>query len=156
MMAISEALFAGGEPKLHMRYGLRPLPIPGVESISLDIEGEKLVAPGPSQPRLFNWPGTSSPQQVVVRVKAGANIPFASYEGLWSIFRLMADADPRAAGSRTIELSKVRRGHGRPEAVLDQNDKPIQVRLEITELPSGADVFDKNFFRVQCPARITE
>jgi type VI secretion system protein ImpL len=154
MTAISEALFPNGSPQMRMRYGLRPQPRAGVESIALEIDGEKLtVAAGQSQARLFDWPGPNGAQQVLIRVKAGANIPFASYEGMWGMFRVLADADPRAPGSRTIELSKVRRGHGRPESVLDQNDRPIQVKLEITELPAGIDVFDANFFRLRCPSR---
>jgi len=157
MTEISEALFPNGGAEAKTRYGLRPLPASGVESISLDIDGDRLVVTaGQPQSKLFGWPGPAGAQHVLMRVKAGANIPFASYEGVWGIFRMLADADPRAPGSRIIELSKVRRGHGRPESVLDSSDKPIQVRVEITELPAGVDIFDRNFFQARCPVKVTE
>ncbi len=57
---------------------------------------------------------------------------------------------------RTVELSKLRRGQGRAESVLDQNDKPIQVRLEITGLPAGVDIFDKDFFQIRCTTKVIE
>lgn len=140
-----------------MRYGLRLLPGPGIDSITVELDGDSLTVRGKQpQAKVFAWPGAGESRQVLIRVKAGANIPFASYEGVWGIFRLIADADPRPPGGGVIELSKVRRGRGRPESVLDSNDHPIQVRLEITQLPSGIDVFDRPSFQIRCPSRIVE
>ncbi|HEX4169616.1 MAG TPA: ImcF-related family protein, partial [Bryobacteraceae bacterium] len=157
MQAISEGLFSGGSSQLNMQYSLTPLPSLEGESISVAIDGQKLnSAGGESTPTLFSWPGKADQQGVLIRVKAGANIPFASYEGLWSIFRLLDDADPRLPGSRIVEISKVRRGHGRPESVLDENDKPIKVRLQLPDLNGKPDVFEKNFFDIHCPAKVLE
>ncbi len=157
MTAISESLFEDGSAQMKLRYGLKLVPGSGVESMSLDIDGQQLTATsGQAEGKLFNWPGPAGAQQVLIRVKAGANIPFASYEGVWGIFHMLTDADPRPMGSRIIELSKVRRGHGLPESVLDQNNQPIQVRLEVTQLPAGAKVFDRSFFQARCPVKVVE
>lgn len=157
MTAISGALFEDGSAQMKLGYGLKLVPGSGVESISLDIDGQQLTATsGQAETKAFNWPGPAGAQQVLIRVKAGANIPFASYEGVWGVFHMLADADPRPFGSRIIELSKVRRGHGLPESVLDQNNQPIQVRLEVTQLPAGAGIFDRNFFQARCPVKVAE
>ena len=157
LTAISEALFAEGSAQMKLRYGLELRPGSGVESISLDIDGQQLTASsGQAQTKVFSWPGQVGNQQVMIRVKAGANIPFASYEGVWGIFHMLTDADPRPLGSQIIELSKVRRGHGLPESVLDQNNQPIQVRLELTQVPVGAGIFDRNFFQARCPVKVVE
>jgi type VI protein secretion system component VasK len=157
MTAISETLFPDGRADMSMHYEVKLQPSSDIQSIALDIDRSQLTAAsGQAQAKIFSWPGSAATQQVLIRVKAGANIPFASYQGVWSIFHMLADADPRPPGSRAVELSKVRRGHGLPESVLDQNDKPIQVRLELTGVPADSGVFDRNFFQVKCPARIAE
>jgi hypothetical protein len=75
---------------------------------------------------------------------------------MWGIFRMLNDADPRPAGSHVIELSKVRRGHGRAESVLDGNNKPIRVHLQLSVSPGRPDVFEENFFQIQCPAKFLQ
>jgi type VI protein secretion system component VasK len=128
-----------------------------VQSITLEIDGERLASTGgQAQAKQFNWPGPAGAQQTKIRVQVGASVPFASYEGLWSVFRMVGDADPRAPGSRVVELSKVRQGHSTPDSVLDPSGKPIVVRLEIGDLPGGIDVFDRNFFNLRCVAKASQ
>jgi type VI secretion system protein ImpL len=156
LSAIQEALFGDGQA-MRMRYSLKPVLNANIQSVSLNIDGVSSTATGAqSQAKQFTWPGPAGSQNVDVRVRSGAAIPFASYQGVWGLFRLMQDADPRPAGSKTIEVSKVRQGRGTPQQVMDQNDKPIVLRLEITEFPNGVDVFDKSFFTVRCPGRIAD
>jgi type VI secretion system protein ImpL len=157
MQRIQDALFADGGQQMKLRYTLKPMPGANIQAISAEIDGSKFTSTGAqSEAKQLYWPGAPGAQQVMIRVRAGANIPFASYEGLWGVFRMMADADPRPPGAKIVELSKVRRGHGRPEAVLDQNDKPIVVRFELSDLPNGVDIFDRNFFNVRCAGRAAE
>ena len=157
MQRIQDALFADGSQQMRLHYTLKPVPSANIQSLTADIDGNSFTSTATqAQAKQIVWPGAPGAQQVMIRVRAGANIPFASYEGLWSVFRMMADADPRPPGSKMVELSKVRRGHGRPEAVLDQNDKPIVVRFEISDLPNGVDVFDRNFFGIRCTGRAAE
>jgi type VI secretion system protein ImpL len=157
LQQIQDALFADSSGQMHMRYSLKPLPNPSVQSMTLEIDGDRLVSAGAqTQAKQFTWPGPPGAQQTKIRVQAGASVPFASYEGLWSVFRMVGDADPRPPGSRIIELSKVRQGRSTPDSVLDSNNKPIVVRLEIGDLPGGIDVFDRNFFRIACVARAAQ
>ncbi|HXE12006.1 MAG TPA: type VI secretion system membrane subunit TssM [Bryobacteraceae bacterium] len=157
LTAISEAFFTNGVPSPTMAYTATPLPIPGAESVTLEVDGQTLTTTTTqTQSKTLVWPGTPGDDGVLVRVKEGANIPFASYDGTWGIFRMLNDADPRPLGSHVIELSKVRRGHGRAESVLDANNKPIQVRLQLTGSPGRPDVFEKNFFQVHCPGKFLQ
>jgi type VI secretion system protein ImpL len=157
LQQIQDALFADGGAQMHIKYSLKPLPNPSVQSITLEIDGERLASTGgQAQAKQFNWPGPAGAQQTKIRVQVGASVPFASYEGLWSVFRMVGDADPRAPGSRVVELSKVRQGHSTPDSVLDPSGKPIVVRLEIGDLPGGIDVFDRNFFNLRCVAKASQ
>ncbi len=157
LQQIQDALFGDSSGQMHMRYSLRPLANPSVQSMTLEIDGDRLVSGGAQgQAKQFNWPGPPGAQQTKIRVQAGASVPFASYEGLWSVFRMVGDADPRPVGSKIIELSKVRQGRSTPDSVLDSNNRPIVVRLEIGDLPGGVDVFDRNFFRIGCVAKAAQ
>jgi type VI secretion system protein ImpL len=157
LTAISEAFFPNGSPSPTMAYTATPLPIPGAESVTLEVDGQTLTTTtSQTQSKTLVWPGAAGDDGVLVRVKEGANIPFASYDGTWGIFRMLNDADPRPPGSHVIELSKVRRGHGRAESVLDGNNKPIQVRLQLSASSGRPDVFEKAFFQVHCPGKLLQ
>ncbi|HXF26437.1 MAG TPA: ImcF-related family protein, partial [Bryobacteraceae bacterium] len=151
--SISDAFFANGGPQPAMKYSLKPVGSAGVQSLTLNIDGEHTTG---NQAKQFSWPGAPAAQQVELPVKVGATITFASYEGLWGVFRMMNDGDPRAPGSRVVVLSHVRQGRGRPTIVSDASGNPVSIRLEMVDLPNGIDVFDKNFFSVRCPGRVTQ
>jgi type VI protein secretion system component VasK len=154
MQQIQDALFADGSPQFKMRYALKPSPAENVDAVTLDLDGHKITAERNSaQAEQFNWPGSG---QVLVTVRAGGNIPFGSYSGPWGIFRWMYDADPRAPGSKTAAWSMLRQGHGQPQQPTDAQGHPIVLRVEISDFPSGVDVFDRNFFNARCPARVTD
>ena len=89
----------------------------------------------------------------MARIRTGPVVfAFASRGGPWGIFRIMADAEPRPLGARTVEWKYVRGGTGRQEPI-----QPAPVRLEIVEFPGGADVFNPKFFEgLQCPARVAQ
>jgi type VI secretion system protein ImpL len=156
MSQVQDALYAGGSTQLQMHYTLRPTPGQNVQAITLDIDGQKITATGKPEAKQFLWPGPAGSQATVVTVKAGANIPFGSYEGLWSVFRLMYDTDPHPAGSRSLEWSHVRQGHGQPQTPTDAEGKPITMRIDVVEFPNGVDVFDKSFFNIRCPGRAAQ
>jgi len=153
MMSISEALYGEGTT-LRLRYGLRTLASPNIQNITLEIDGDTIAGAG--QGKTFAWPGASGSQRVRARVLAGANVTFGSYDGMWGIFRWFGDADPRPPGTKVIQFSRVRQGRGNPEEVQDASGKAIVLRLELTELPNGIDVFDRNFFNIRCPGKVVE
>ena len=153
LQQVQDALFANGSPTMKTSYTLRPLPGQNVQAITLDIDGQKITASGQAQSKQFSWPGSG---QVVVTVKAGGNIPFGSYSGPWGVWRWMYDADARAPGSKTAQWSMLRQGHGQPQAPTDADGKPIVLKIELSELPEGIDIFDRGFFAIRCPGRAAQ
>jgi type VI protein secretion system component VasK len=150
MQTIQDTLF-GGTPQLHMSYTLKPVPEQNVEAITLSIDGHASTSTkGSAQAQPFTWPGSG---QVSVIVKAGGNIPFGAYQGTWATWRWMYDADPRTAGGSTMQWSTVKQLHGQPQAPTDAQGHPIVMKVEVQ---SGADIFDRNFFNIRCPAKVTE
>ncbi len=155
--AVSEAFFAAdanGQPR--MKYGLKPEPAAGVQAVILSIDGETATASGTgSQAKQFTWPGAG--QGLNLSIRSGTTTPFGIYAGIWSAFRLMANADPRPPGSKVAVFSKVR-GQGGSQAgqVLDAAGNPIVVKIDLTDLPGGLDIFDRNFFTIRCPSKVAE
>ncbi len=156
--AISDAFFpadANGQARLH--YGLKIEPNPNTQGITLAADGETASATkSASQAKQFSWPGASQ-QEAHLRVNVGASVPYGDYTGVWAIFRLLSNADPRPPGSRTAVLSKVRgQGASQPSQVLDSSNNPIIVKIDITDPPNGIDVFAPGFFTLRCPGKVAQ
>jgi type VI secretion system protein ImpL len=154
MQGIQDALFADGSAQLKMRYTLKPVPDQNVDAITLNVDGhQSTTAKGSAQVQQLTWPGSG---QVVVTVKAGGNIPFGAYSGTWALLRWMYDADPRQSGNKVAQWSMLRQGHGQGQQPTDAQGHPIVLRVEIAEFPAGVDLFDRNFFNIRCPSKVTE
>jgi type VI secretion system protein ImpL len=150
MQQIQDTLFSGGSTDMKMTYSLKPVPEQNVEAITLSIDGHSTTATKSSaQAQQFSWPGSG---QVSVSVKAGGNYPFGAYQGTWAVWRWMYDADPRTGGN-TMQWSTVKQLHGQPQRPTDAQEHPIVMKVEV---PSGGDVFDRNFFNIRCPAKVAE
>ncbi|HLX46007.1 MAG TPA: type VI secretion system membrane subunit TssM [Bryobacteraceae bacterium] len=153
LQQIQDALYSEGSAQFKMQYSLKPIVEQNVEGVTLDIDGHKITAGKNEKAQSFNWPGSN---QVLVTVRAGGNIPFGSYSGPWAVLRWMYDADPRTGGSKVAQWSMLRQGHGQPQAPTDAQGHPIVLHVEISEFPSGVDIFDRNFFTLRCPTRAAE
>jgi type VI protein secretion system component VasK len=153
LQQIQDALYADGSPQFKMHYSLKPIVEDNVEGVTLDIDGKKVTAQKNAQPQAFTWPGSN---KVEVSVRAGANIPFGQYSGPWAVLQWMYDADPRTGGSKIAQWSMLRQGHGQRQTPTDASGHPIVLHVEISEFPSGVDVFDRNFFMLRCPTRAAE
>jgi hypothetical protein len=100
----------------------------------------------------FNWPppsGTKNPGAVArLRTAANAGIPIASRGGLWGIFKILGDAEPRELNAKLVEWKYTSSGVGRREPI-----QPAPVQLEIVGFPGGQDVFNPKFWEGQrCPS----
>ncbi len=150
MAHISDVLFADGSATPSMRYKLNvlPNPNPGVKAITLTIDGQ--TGQGSHQ---YTSPA-GSPQGLKLDVQSSdTTVSMASYEGPWSIFQLMAEADPHAPGAREVTLTKLRHGRGIAEPVI-VGGKEVTVHIRIEEFPGGVETaFDKGFFSCRCPGK---
>ena len=151
--SITAVFFPKGATAPHFTYSLRPKMDSNDVTLELDIDGNAFPWTSKLQ-KQFSWPapaGTRNPG-VVGREHIGAVVvPFASRPGLWAIFRIMADAEPRTPGSPTVEWKYLRGGSGRPEPI----EPPV--RLEFVDFPGGVDIFNPRFFEgFQCPMKAVQ
>jgi hypothetical protein len=65
----------------------------------------------------------------------------------------MYDSDPTASGGNTMRWTTLKQSHGNPQRQYDAQDRQV---VMVVEVPSGGDVFDRNFFNIKCPPRAAE
>jgi type VI secretion system protein ImpL len=153
---IADVFYPGGSPRPQLTYVLRPKLSPALNNwvLELELDGTSHRWDQNLQ-KQFTWPAQpgSKTLDAIARIRLGqVAFPVASEGGLWAIFRIMADAEPRAVGSKLVEWKMLRGAHGRLEQI-----QPGPVQLEIVEFPGGVDIFNPKFFeRLQCPGKAVQ
>ena len=154
--AVTDAFFPNGASQPQLLYTLRPKLDPAFKDtfIELAVDGQTHQWKTSLQ-KQFVWPAAPGASGIgaVGRIVTGSvSVPFASRGGIWGVFRMMGDAEPRLLSSKIVEWKNLRGGDGRLEAIT-----PAPVRLEIVEFPGGADVFNPKFFEgLQCSGRAAQ
>jgi type VI protein secretion system component VasK len=138
-----------------MSYTLRPFFEPNSEQvIQLNMDGHIVEFSRTHLVREdFDWPAAaeSSRQAVGRSGTRTTSFPFSSQGGLWAVFKMFADAEPRSLGQSRVEWKKARGVSGRLEPI----EPPV--RLDILAFPGGTDVFNPRFFEsVHCSVRATQ
>jgi type VI protein secretion system component VasK len=151
--SIADAFYPGGATQAQLTYTLRPKLDSSLKefTLELEIDGRPYQWTSGLQ-HAFNWPppsGTKNPGAVArLRTAANAGIPIASRGGLWGIFKILGDAEPRELGAKLVEWKYTSSGVGRREPI-----QPAPVQLEIVGFPGGQDVFNPKFWEGQrCPS----
>jgi type VI secretion system protein ImpL len=154
---LSNAFFSGASKTPRLTYSLRPRFDGSAENlaIELEIDGKSVAFTKQSQlQRQFVWPaGAGVKAGAVGRVKVGPSFayPFASRGGLWGVFRIFGDAEPRPAGEKTAQWKYARGSDGRREPI----EPPV--RLDIVEFPGGVDLFNPSVFEgLRCPVKAVQ
>jgi type VI protein secretion system component VasK len=143
---MTDAFYPAGAAQPQLTYTLRPSG-PRTSTVELDADGTHHQWTTSLQ-KQFAWPAALPANQgAVARLHTDSLVvAFASRPGLWGIFRVMGDAEPRPLASKLVEWKYLRGGNGRSEPF----DPPV--RLEIVEFPGGADIFNPIFFEgLRCP-----
>ncbi len=79
-------------------------------------------------------------------------IPIASRGGIWGIFRILGDAEPRDLNAKLVEWKYTSGGVGRREPI-----DPAPVQLEIVIFRADQDVFNPRFWEgLRCPAQAVQ
>jgi hypothetical protein len=73
--------------------------------------------------------------------------PIGQYEGMWGVFRLFQNAEPREPGDKLVKWSQTRGlGGATPQKL------PVTASVQFVEFPGGLDLFNPKFFEaLQCP-----
>jgi type VI secretion system protein ImpL len=151
--AISDALYAGGVTSPHFGYIIRPRMDNRDLTITLDVDGQHDEWTDSLQKR-FTWPAAPGKTPGASgRIRTGAvSFGFASRDGIWGIFRIIGDAEPRSPSSGIVEWKYTRgKDGGRAEPL----DPPV--RLEFVKTPGEIDVFSPKFLEdLRCPGKAVQ
>jgi type VI secretion system protein ImpL len=153
-VAFADFAYGGGTPDPHFTYTLKPVPIEGIQSASLQFDGQSLsysnsdAAPAPKQ---FVWQATGAHEAKVTLNSATVLI---NYDGLWAIFYAFNNAETWHNSGNNNILDWFSRSGKDQHLQTYPNGKPIQFSLEL-DMGGGPQVFQKNYFaRMACVAEV--
>jgi type VI protein secretion system component VasK len=150
--SIADAFYPGGATQAQLTYTLRPQLDPRLKEFNLELEIDGQPYQMTVLRKAFNWPPPPGTKNVgaVARLRSTTNnmvIPVASEGGIWGVFRVFGDAEPRDLNAKAVEWKHTRSGRGRTESL----DPPVN--LEIVGFPGGQDVFNSKFWEsLRCPS----
>ena len=149
--SLADAFYPAGATQPRVYYTLRQKLDSRFKDTTLELEIDGQNYPFTSFQKQFSWPSGPGSKDLgaKARIKTGAvAFTFASRPGLWGIFKIMGDAEPRPLGAKTVEWKYSSGGLGRREPI-----EPAPVDLDIVSFPGGQDVFNPKFWDgLQCPS----
>jgi hypothetical protein len=141
--SITNVFYPNGATQPQFTYILRPQLDPRLKdaAVELDIDGQVNQLTVFQKP--FTWPSPPGTKTTgaVARLRSTISVAFASRGGVWGIFRVFGDAEPRALNSKPVIWTKTSGGVGRPEPI-----QPAPVQLEIVQFPGNQDVLNPKYW----------
>jgi type VI secretion system protein ImpL len=136
--AISDALFKDGQQAPNFTFALRPAPSDDVESVTLEINGQKHKYAKGEGNFQFTWPGAVQDVRVVPTFIGGTTLTLSDLDGAWSVLRWIDGGEhPQRQGDvytfetvlrTTSGVAKIQ-SNGHPATVafvLDPMNSPIR------------------------------
>ena len=139
-MQFSETVYPGGSQVPQLRFTLRPYPVPGIQELTFDMNGQTLAAS--ASPRQFTWTGGDMGEVRVTGSMGGAELGILNYSGTWAVFQFFSEADrwQNSGSSQSAEWVPKSGTSGQPMMV---SGKPLTLRYDLEM--QGAPVFNKAF-----------
>jgi type VI secretion system protein ImpL len=143
--AAANAFYGAGGNQPQLVYAFRPKLDPSLKDTILDLEIDGTPHPWTNViQKQFTWPASVEAQNAgaIARLRNGnIGVAFASEGGVWGIFKILRDAEPRELNAKVVEWKYTSGGVGRRELIT-----PAPVQLEIVGFPGGVDVFNPKFW----------
>ena len=121
--------------------------------IKLQIDGQshEFGSGAASIQHTFRWPADPAQQGAVSQSGTSKfSATFSAQSGVWSVFRMFADAEPRELLQRTLVWKRTKGASG----VSGPMDPPVT--LELLGFPGNVDLFNPQFFAdFKCPSKAT-
>jgi type VI secretion system protein ImpL len=138
--AFTNAAYQNGAADPRFTYTVKPVMSPDQDSIKMNIDGQSVTFTQSSQgAKPFVWPGQISGTQASVSYK-GTGHDYGTYDGLWSIFLFVQDADKRTGS--LVEMILKSGKSGKP--IIDQaTGQPVNLKFEINANPA---IFEPGYF----------
>jgi type VI secretion system protein ImpL len=141
--AVSDAFYAGGAQDPHLTYTLKPVPSEGIESLTLQLDGQTLTTSAANAAaKQFVWPGAGAREAKASVKFGGTNLGWSSNEGLWAVFQFFEEAERWTPAGGAWDLEWVVRAG--KNAMTLPSGKPLTVRFELN-MGSAPPVFQKGY-----------
>ena len=148
--SVADGFYQGGATQPHLEFEVRPILDPRMKDYSLELEIDGQAHPLGILRTLLRWPSPQATKDVGTEARLlGQNlsVTISTWPGVWGMFRVFGDAEPRELNSKYIVWTHTGSGRGRTGEI-----KPAPVRLEISSFPGGQDVFNAKLWEgLQCP-----
>jgi type VI secretion system protein ImpL len=148
---VLDVFYASGATQPQLSFEFRPTLDKSFQDmvLELEIDGQARPFTGTLR-RVFSWPGAPGAKDAGARARlkrGDVGVAFASRAGIWGIFRILNDAQPREYRDPKVIWKSTTGPGGRPEPIT-----PAPVQMEIVSFPGGVDVFNPAFWNeLQCP-----
>ncbi len=143
MAAFSNALYAGSTDP-HFTYSLKPVPSEGIQSVTLNIDAQSITySGGNAAAKQFTWPAPQPGVRATAKFGGSTEITWATYPGLWGVFRFFNKAEKPVGAGQTSSLEWVIRIGDQPAQL--PNGKPLTVRFDL-DMGSSPPVFQHGYF----------
>jgi len=151
--AFADAVYAGNTPDPHFNYTLKPVPSEGIQSVTLQLDGQRLSFP-PDGAKQFTWQGSGPHEAKALTPMGGTPIAWSTSDGLWAIFVFFNKAEAWRPVGNTSVLEWIVR-FGKDPALLPSG-KPLTVRFEL-DMGNAPQVFQKGYFsRMSCVSAVAK
>jgi type VI secretion system protein ImpL len=153
--AFGEALYAGGTPDPHFTYTLKPLPIEGIQSVTLQLDGQSFSSSGgDAAPKQFVWQASGAHGAKASAKFGGTDLGWSTHEGLWAVFQFFNEAESWHPSGNGNNLEWVIRAGKDPMRL--PSGKPLTISFEL-DMAGSPQVFQKGYFaRMACVADVAK
>ncbi len=143
MAAFSNALYTGSTDP-HFTYSLKPVPSEGIQSVTLNLDGQSITySGGNAAAKQFTWPAPQPGVRATAKFGGSTEITWATYPGLWGVFRFFNKAERPVGPGQTSSLEWVIRIGDQPAQL--PNGKPLTVRFDL-DMGTSPPVFQRGYF----------
>lgn len=147
----SQMAYPNGSADPHFSYNVKPELSDDIAALKLTIDGQSVeFTAAASSAKAFTWQAAGTHGvQLSGRFKDGTDLSYPTYDGLWSVFIFVGDADSQQGSTLEWKLKAGRNGRAVLSPVTGQ---PVVVRLNIDN-----PVFGKNYFAsMACTSQVAK
>ena len=91
--AISDALFKNGSQSPSFTFAIRPVPSDDIESVTLEINGQRHKYAKGEGNFQFTWPGAVQDVRLIPTFVGGSPFSFPEFDGTWSVLRWLDNGE---------------------------------------------------------------
>lgn len=155
-VSFSDALYSrGGSQEPGVNYMIRALGSEGIQRLTLRLDGQELKSSGAGgQQANFTWPGRGAREARLAGSLGGPELGWLSYDGLWAVFRLFAEAERWQPTGSGFSFEWVPKTSGQPMRLGD--GRPLTVRYYL-DMGTSAPIFQRNYLAgFQCVSQAAQ